>query len=96
MGKMLPEISPNILSATEALRDLRAERDRYRLNARNEACRIARELLAQHEEERERGILRRKTIALTFDDDSHPKFTQMVETFQRRGYRFVSLKELQR
>ena len=78
------QISPNKLTATEALRELQAERDRYWLNAKKEVYRSARELLAQHEDEREqgkryakliRGNPRHKTIALTFDDGPHPKFT---------------------
>ncbi len=76
--------APNQLSAADALKQLKKERDRYWEHACNEVYRSARELLAQHEDEKERGVRLaklihgnsgRRELALTFDDGPHPKFT---------------------
>ncbi len=63
---------------------LLADRDSYWQNARREVHKSARELLAQHEDEQERGLKysklmhgsrRKKELALTFDDGPHPGYT---------------------
>lgn len=82
-----PATAPNKLPAAEALKLLERDRDRYWQNARREIHRSARELLAQQEDETERGTAcrtlirgdrRRKEIALTFDDGPHPGFTERL------------------
>ena len=77
-------VSPNQLSARAALALVKAERDKYWLNARHEVYKSALELAAQDQTERLRGVrvdkvLRgptgRREIALTFDDGPHPNYT---------------------
>ncbi|MGC4048039.1 MAG: polysaccharide deacetylase family protein [Armatimonas sp.] len=76
--------APNQLSAAEALKQLQKEHDRFWQHACKEVYRSSRELLAQHEDELDRGVKlaklirgksERREIALTFDDGPHPKFT---------------------
>lgn len=64
-----------------------AERDAYFANAKTEVYRGAREILAQEIDEIDRGLkyrkiihgnVRRKEIALTFDDGPHPAYTPQI------------------
>ena len=80
---------PNKLPVDQALKMLLDDRDRYWNNARREIHRSARELIAQQEDERERGIAynklihgstQKKEIALTFDDGPHPLYTTRLLT----------------
>lgn len=83
----IPTTDPNKLSATLALQMLLAEQDSFWQNARREIHRSAGELLAQHQDELERGLklsklirgsTKNKEIALTFDDGPHPGFTERL------------------
>lgn len=89
-----PASMPNGLPPEQALRLLLADRDRYWRHARQEIHRSARELLAQREDELERGLryrilLRgnpaRREIALTFDDGPHPTGTPALLEVLRRA-----------
>ncbi|MBB6051443.1 polysaccharide deacetylase family protein [Armatimonas rosea] len=80
-------VAPNKLSGKDALKELQQERDRYWQNARQEVYRGAREIFAQHEDEKERGLAfsklirgnpRRRELALTFDDGPHPAYTPEI------------------
>lgn len=79
--------SPNAKTITASLKMVRAERDRYWLNARREVYRSVLELVAQQDSEADRGIhyakffhgdQSRKEVALTFDDGPHPKYTPQL------------------
>ncbi|WP_309708519.1 polysaccharide deacetylase family protein [Armatimonas sp.] len=85
--QLQPPIAPNKLSEADALKKLQQERDRYWQNARQEVYRGSREIFAQHEDEKERGLTfsklmhgnpRRRELALTFDDGPHPAYTPEI------------------
>ncbi len=88
-------ISPNLLSARDALALVKAERDKYWLVAKHEVYRSSLELAAQDQTEKLRGqqvdkVLRgphgRHEIALTFDDGPHPGFTlNILQTLKQNG-----------
>jgi peptidoglycan/xylan/chitin deacetylase (PgdA/CDA1 family) len=87
-AKHLPQNSaPNAKSVKASLEMVRAERDRYWLNARREVYRSVLELIAQQRAETDRGLHfakifhgdpTRKELALTFDDGPHPRFTPQI------------------
>lgn len=91
----IPELSPNLLPAKEALALVRAERDKYWLNAKHEVYKSTLELVAQHQTELMRGIrydklmrgdTRRREIALTIDDGPHPVYTpKLLQILQQNG-----------
>ena len=63
------------------------ERDAYFINAQKEVYKGAREMLAQHEDELEKGLQyskllhgdrSKRQIALTFDDGPHPGYTDRI------------------
>ena len=79
--------APNLLTPEQALAKLQAERDRYWLHAKKEVHRSVLELVAQNQDELERGLKYRKLIqgnparrwiALTFDDGPHPDYTPKI------------------
>ena len=80
----LSQMAPNMLPAGAALALVRAERDKYWLNAKHEVYKSTLELIAQHQTELARGFhldkilrgdARRREIALTIDDGPHPLYT---------------------
>lgn len=80
-------VSPNKLTAKQAIAKLEAENDPFWINAKEKAYRSVKELLAQEETERRGGQSLRKLrhgdyskrqIALTFDDGPHPSFTPKI------------------
>jgi peptidoglycan-N-acetylglucosamine deacetylase len=82
-----PAVSPNKLSASQALAILQADQDLYWQNARREVHRSVRELQAVHQDEHDNGLHyakllsgspRKKEIALTFDDGPHPSYTNRL------------------
>ncbi|BDI29660.1 hypothetical protein CCAX7_17110 [Capsulimonas corticalis] len=87
--------SPNALSANASLLMVRAERDKYWLNAKTEIYKSTLELTAQRETELNRGLSfsiltrgnpTRKQIALTFDDGPHPAYTpQLLKILKDNG-----------
>jgi peptidoglycan/xylan/chitin deacetylase (PgdA/CDA1 family) len=92
-GGLAPAIAPNKLPAALALERVRAERDAYFLNAQRENYRSVREVLAQRDDEQDRGLrfsklyhgdTARRQIALTFDDGPHPQFTPQILSILKR------------
>ena len=91
----LSELSPNMLPAKEALALVRAERDKYWLNAKHEVYKSALELSAQrqtellrgvHDDKLLRGDPRRREIALTIDDGPHPVYTpKLLQILKQSG-----------
>jgi peptidoglycan/xylan/chitin deacetylase (PgdA/CDA1 family) len=91
----LSELSPNMLPAKEALALVRAERDKYWLNAKHEVYKSALELSAQRQTELLRGVRgdkllrgdpRRREIALTIDDGPHPVYTpKLLQILKQSG-----------
>ncbi|MEO7717592.1 MAG: polysaccharide deacetylase family protein [Capsulimonas sp.] len=87
--------SPNALSANASLLMVKAERDKYWLNAKTEIYKSTLELIAQRETELDRGLSfsiltrgnpTRKQIALTFDDGPHPAYTpQLLKVLKDNG-----------
>lgn len=88
-------LAPNTLPAAQALALVRAERDKYWLNAKHEVYRSTLELIAQDQTDLLRGlhmdkVLRgnpdRPQIALTIDDGPHPTYTlKLLQILKANG-----------
>lgn len=88
-----PGIAPNKLTARQALRLLKSQRDQFFLTASREIYRQRADLVTQHQGELGRGVRYakliqgdplKKQIAITFDDGPHPGYTAQILQILRR------------